>query len=81
MPKLKTKLISNHTPYDLALIDRSNNNRLIIPAQRTGEFSYDIENYQNVPINGSMKYCMASSAQFVLHPASSNHGTGVFSRF
>jgi len=75
MPKLKITSIANHTPYDLALIDRLNNNRLVIPAQRIEEFSHDIGNYQNVIINGSMKDCMASHAQFVLHPSNSTDDT------
>ena len=66
LPKLNLTSIINYTPYDLVLIDRVNNIYIEVPAETRIGISYIIENSKNVAINGSMKDCMASNAQFLL---------------
>lgn len=72
-PTLIITSIINRTPYDFMLFDRFNNIALHVPAEYGAKFSYVIENYENIVINGSMKDCMARSAQFVLEPVNLPH--------
>lgn len=66
MPKLIINSIINYTPYDLVLFDRINHCYFNLSAGLGYKYSYVIENYQNIVINGSMKDCMAPQAQFVI---------------
>jgi hypothetical protein len=65
-PDLFIKTIRNTTPYDILLVDRlTKNNSVILPARKTTETSFKVNDQNRVIMNGNMADCMGKDAQYV----------------
>lgn len=65
-PDIFIKTIRNTTPYDILLVDRlAKNNSVILPARKTTEMRFKVNDQNRVIINGSMADCMGRDAQYV----------------
>lgn len=65
-PILLIKSLTNYTPYDLVMVDRSNNTYFHLASGYTYNSLYKIENYQKIILDGSMLNCMEQQAQFII---------------
>jgi hypothetical protein len=65
-PNLIVKTIYNNTSYNLLLIDRlAKNKGIILPAGKTVEVNFKVNDQNEVIIQGDMAECMAQDAQYV----------------
>lgn len=66
MPKIVLEKIVNHTPYALSILDRETDQCLLLEQNQWAIYDYEIQNAQNIVIQGPMLNVMADQAQFMI---------------
>jgi hypothetical protein len=66
IPKVIIKTIKNNTRYNLAFTDRLSGATITLPAGKTVEARFKVDNSRSVVIRGSMAEALAKEAQYVI---------------